>query len=113
MRANKHRCPFIFASFVVFYGASARAQWAGEKVVDSAGREVVVPERISRALAAGPPASTLLYTLAPEKMIGWVRTPAPAEKQFFKESVRDLPEHGRLTGRGTANIENVSNSRRI
>ena len=67
-----------------------------------------IPDRISRVLAAGPPASILLYTLAPEKMIGWVRTPSPAEKAFLLESVRELPEYGRLTGRGgTANLENV------
>ena len=54
------------------------------------------------------PASILLYTLAAEKMIGWVRTPSPAEKEFLAESVRELPEYGRLTGRGgTANLENV------
>ena len=41
-------------------------------------------------------------------MIGWVRTPGPAEKAFLLESVRELPEYGRLTGRGnTANLENV------
>jgi iron complex transport system substrate-binding protein len=46
--------------------------------------------------------------LAPEKMIGWVRTPSPAEKAFLAESVRELPEYGRLTGRGgTANFEVV------
>ena len=54
------------------------------------------------------PASILLYTLAAEKMIGWVRTPSPVEKEFLAESVRELPEYGRLTGRGgTANLENV------
>jgi len=59
-------------------------------------------------LAAGPPASILLYTLAPELMIGWVRAPSAAEKAFLAQSVRDLPEYGRLTGRGnTANLENV------
>jgi iron complex transport system substrate-binding protein len=41
-------------------------------------------------------------------MIGWVRTPGPAEKAFLLEGVRDLPEYGRLAGRGsTANLENV------
>jgi iron complex transport system substrate-binding protein len=75
---------------------------------DSAGRRVEVPAHISRVLAAGPPASILLYTLAPEMMIGWVRAPSPAEKPFLLEGVRDLPEYGRLTGRGnTANLENV------
>ena len=34
--------------------------------------------------------------------------PRPAERPFLKESTRDLPEYGRLTGRGgTANLESV------
>ncbi len=41
-------------------------------------------------------------------MIGWVRAPSAAEKPFLLESVRELPEYGRLTGRGgTANLEYV------
>ena len=41
------------------------------EVIDSAGRKVEVPDRIERVMAAGPPASVLIYMLAPEKMIGW------------------------------------------
>jgi iron complex transport system substrate-binding protein len=75
-------------------------------VTDSAGRTVEVPEHISRVFAAGPPASTLLYVLAPQTMIGWVRAPRAAEKPFLVPAVRDLPELGRLTGRGdTLNLE--------
>ena len=77
-------------------------------MTDSAGRQVELPQKIARVLAAGPPASVLLYTLAPEKMVGWVRTPSPTEKTFLTERVRELPEYGRLTGRGgTANLEVV------
>src|SRR5215475_4225331 len=99
-------CMLLF-SLALFATMAARAQDT-RRITDSAGRDVEIPQHISRVLAAGPPASILLYTLAPEKMIGWVRTPSPAEKAFLKESVRDLPEYGRLTGRGgTANLENV------
>jgi iron complex transport system substrate-binding protein len=84
------------------------AQDGTHTVTDSAGRRVEIPHQISRVLAAGPPASVLLYTLAPGRMIGWVRTPSAAEKPFLMEKVRDLPEYGRLTGRGgTANLESV------
>src|ERR1700754_1814034 len=77
-------------------------------VTDSAGRQVDVPDTISRVFAAGPPASTLLYVLAPQKMIGWVRTPRDAEKPFLLPAVRELPELGRLTGRGdTLNLERL------
>jgi iron complex transport system substrate-binding protein len=99
---------FFAALAALAWLPAAPAQEARHKVTDSAGRSVELPGRVARVLAAGPPASILLYTLAPEKMIGWVRTPSPAEKAFLAQSVRDMPEYGRLTGRGnTANLENV------
>jgi iron complex transport system substrate-binding protein len=79
---------------------------AARVVTDSAGRQVNVPDTVTRVFAAGPPASVLLYSLAPETMVGWVRAPREAEKPFLLERVRALPELGRLTGRGdTLNIE--------
>jgi iron complex transport system substrate-binding protein len=103
------RAVLVFVVILAFAaGAAAWAQDVSRTVTDAAGRRVEIPARISRVLAAGPPASILLYTLAPEKMIGWVRTPSPTEKGYLQERVRELPEYGRLTGRGgTANLENV------
>ncbi len=76
--------------------------------VDGAGRTVEVPERIERVMAAGPPASVLLYALAPDRMAGWVMKLSDEARPFIGERWRDLPVHGRLTGRGgTANIEAV------
>jgi iron complex transport system substrate-binding protein len=77
-------------------------------VTDSSGRTVEIPEKIARVFAAGPPASTLLYVLAPQDMIGWVRAPRDAEKPLLLPATRDLPELGRLTGRGdTLNLEKL------
>jgi iron complex transport system substrate-binding protein len=82
------------------------------EVIDSAGRKVEVPDRIERIMAAGPPASVLVYMLAPEKMIGWNLKPREAELAFLAPMVRNLPEIGRLTGRGnTANLEVVMNAK--
>lgn len=76
--------------------------------VDAAGRKVALPEKITRVMAAGPPASVLLYSVAPEKLAGWVREFNDDEKQFIAEPYRALPVHGRLTGKGnTANLEAV------
>lgn len=75
---------------------------------DAAGRVVEVPERPARILAAGPPASVLLYTLAPDRMVGWIRSPTPEERAYLAPRTWDLPAYGRLTGRGgTANVEAV------
>lgn len=77
--------------------------------VDAAGRGVAIPARVRRVLAAGPPASVLLYAVAPEKMVGWARALSNEERAFLAPPYRDLPEHGRLTGRGnTANLEQVA-----
>ena len=75
-------------------------------MTDSAGRQVTVPDRIARVIAAGPPASVLLSMLAPQKMVGWNRRPTSEELPYLAPAIRDLPEIGRLTGRGgTENLE--------
>ncbi|MCB1775252.1 MAG: iron ABC transporter substrate-binding protein [Gammaproteobacteria bacterium] len=85
---------------------------AGRTVTDSAGREVEIPQSIMRVYAAGPPASILLYVLAPDRLTGWPRAPHPYELPFLAEPYRDLPETGRLTGRGdNANLERVLRTR--
>jgi iron complex transport system substrate-binding protein len=81
---------------------------SAREVTDSVGRKVDVPDRVERVMAAGPTAAVLLYVLAPEKMIGWPNAPRLEERPYMRAPYRDLPEHGRLTGRGdTANIEVV------
>ena len=78
------------------------------RITDAAGRVVTISRTIGKVFAAGPPASVLVYALAPEKMVGWVRAPSPQQKEFLAAPYRDLPEHGRLTGKGnTANLEQV------
>src|SRR5262249_31256697 len=42
-------------------------------VNDAAGRAVPIPPRVARVFPAGPPAAILLYTLAPDLLIGWPR----------------------------------------
>jgi iron complex transport system substrate-binding protein len=77
-------------------------------VTDSAGRQVTVPDQVGRVFAAGPPASVLVYALAPEKLAGWSRAATPAEQEYLAAPYSGLPELGRLTGRGdTANLEVV------
>jgi len=82
------------------------------EVVDAAGRTVSVPQRIERVFAAGPPAAILLYTLAPDRLVGWNRRPPPQALAYLAHPYGDLPEVGRLTGRGgSANLEAVLGAR--
>ncbi len=66
---------------------------------DSLGRTVTLPDAVARVLPAGPPAAVAIYTLAPEKMIGWVESLAEEQKEFIGETYRSLPVAGRLTGK--------------
>ncbi|MBN9030961.1 MAG: iron ABC transporter substrate-binding protein [Rhizobiales bacterium 63-7] len=92
----------LVALLLSFLPAAARS------ITDAAGRVVEIPDRVERVLAAGPPASVLVYVLAPDKLAGWVREPKAEEKEFLLPAVRDLPSFGQLTGKGgTANIEAV------
>ena len=75
---------------------------------DSAERRVDIPDAVRRVFPAGPPASVALYMVAPEKMLGWTRAPSPEARAFLPARYAELPELGRLTGRGnTVNLENV------
>jgi len=76
--------------------------------IDSAGRRIDVPDAIRRIFPAGPPASVTLFAVAPDKMLGWTRAPGPEALPFLPARYAELPEIGRLTGRGnTVNLENV------
>lgn len=91
--------------FGVFLASTAAAQ---TQVTDSAGRTIEAPARVERVFAAGPPAAIVLYTLVPDKLLGWPRRPSAEEATWLPEKYRALPETGRLTGRGnTANLERV------
>src|SRR5262249_54353979 len=86
----------------------AAAQAPTRPFVDSAGRTVQIPAQVTRVFAAGPPASVLVYTLAPDKLAGWIRAPTAEERPFIPPRYAALPVHGRLTGRGdSANVEAV------
>lgn len=79
-----------------------------QSVTDAAGRTVPVPAKVARVFPAGPPAAILLYTLAPDLLIGWPRANRPEECVFMLPDICSRPEVGRITGRGnTANLEVV------
>src|SRR5262249_3218785 len=84
------------------------AQAQSRTVTDSAGRKVTLPEKVGRLFVAGPPASVLGYVLDRDAMVGWIRAPSAGEKEFLVPPARDLPETGRLTGRGdTVSLERL------
>jgi iron complex transport system substrate-binding protein len=77
-------------------------------ITDSAGRVVDIPDEVNTVFAAGPPASILVYIMKPEALTGWPRALRPEERDYIAAPYRDIPETGRITGRGgEANLERV------
>ncbi len=63
---------------------------------------------IQRVFAAGPPAAVFLYTLVPEKLLGWPMNLAPENLTFIHPDQQHLPYVGRLAGRGsTVSLETL------
>jgi len=97
-----------FVAVLLAVLALASPALAAREFTDDAGRKVTLPDRIERVYAAGPPASVLVLALAPDKLIGWTRHFRDDESQWVPKKYAELPELGRLTGRGsTANVEVV------
>lgn len=95
------------AAATTLYPPTLLAQ-EGPTLTDGAGRKVRLPAIIERIYAAGPPASILVFAVAPDKLIGWTTAWREAERPFIAQRYADLPTLGRLTGRGnTANVEVV------
>ena len=79
-------------------GVLTGAALAQTRFTDDAGRQVVVPARVTRLMAAGAPAEVLLYTLSPEMLVGRNRVPEGNAQEFFPPAfrnpipIRQLPE---------------------
>jgi iron complex transport system substrate-binding protein len=84
------------------------ASAAGAAFTDSAGRHVDLPAHLERVLAAGPPAAVLLYTLAPDKMVGWPEPLAPDTRSLLPARYGDLPVVGRITGRNGLSVAAIA-----
>jgi iron complex transport system substrate-binding protein len=97
----------LWLALLLLFAAPADAR----SVVDATGRTVQVPDRIERVMPAGPPAAVLLYTIAPEKMIGWPHSPGPAAKSLLGPGFADLPQLTPLVRDGKVQTEQIQASR--
>src|SRR5690242_9134789 len=73
------------------------------RFTDAAGRTVTLPARIERVFAAGRPAAITLFTIAPDKLLGWPQAFRDEEKAFLPERYAELPVLGGLFGRAKTN----------
>lgn len=77
-------------------------------IVDDAGRRLEIPEKIDRVFTTGLISSIFLYTLAPDKMIGWNNDLSEGAYTYIPETYSSLPVLGRFAGSSfTGSIEEI------
>ena len=59
-------------------------------VVDAAGRTVNVPDVVKHVLPAGPPADLLIYSVAPDELVGMVKPWSADTKAFVPDAYKGL-----------------------
>jgi len=69
-------------------------------ITDMAGREVTVPTQINKVFGSNNTSSILLYTLAPDKMIGWNNMMSKDATALLNETCQSLPVLGNMYGSG-------------
>lgn len=64
------------------------------EITDMAGRKVTVPAEIDSVFSANPVSAIYLYTLVPDKLLGWNYELNDIEKSIILEQYHDLPNFG-------------------
>jgi len=95
--------PFLRGAlpFLTAFSAGASVEASAASTIAAAFGHLPAPESIRRVFAGGPPASTLIAVLAPEKLMGWPWNVSAEARAWLPPAVRDLPQVGRLAGRGS------------
>lgn len=73
---------------------------------DSTGRDVELPANITRVAPSGPAAQMILYSVAPDSLIGWGTKLSDAQKKYLDVKYWNLPLFGQFYGKNnTLNLE--------
>ena len=76
---------------------------------DDCGREVYVPDQISRIVSSGPLAQIILFAIAPEMFVGLSSKWTENAENIIPEQYLSLPYLGQLYSSADLNIEELAN----
>lgn len=99
-----------FVNFQTIFIVNAQNEISSEKIVsddremieitDDAGRTVKIPKEIKSVLGTGAPSQVILYSIVPDRLIGWNSKPSEEELKFLSEGASELEELGSLFTKG-------------
>jgi iron complex transport system substrate-binding protein len=77
-------------------------------ITDQAGRQVTIPDPIKTVYCTSPEGTNLVYTLAPDMLVGWNISPTASEKEYIPEQYRSVVGMGGWFGKNTTgNVEEI------
>jgi iron complex transport system substrate-binding protein len=82
------------------------SQWVS--FTDSAGRTVEVPSDITRIAASGSLAQIVLFSIAPELLVGIASDWSDSAKQYIDAAYANLPVIGQFYGSDDLNLEQIA-----
>ncbi len=98
----------LIMTVLIISGCQAPSETATVEFTDDLGRTVNLPANIERVAPSGNPSQILLFTLAPDKMVGWASRPRKDQAKYIAEKYQNLPEFGAFYGkRGNLNLEEL------
>lgn len=74
--------------------SAAPSESGTREITDMAGRTVTIPTEIESVFSTGPVAAIYLYTLVPDKLLGWNYELNEIEKSIILEKYHSLPNFG-------------------
>lgn len=86
---------------------SVSRQPATQTITDHAGRTVTIPAQIDRCYYTSPLGLIMVYTLAPDKMVGWSMQLTDKVKKYIPEKYVSLPFLGGLQMNAKINTEEL------
>lgn len=100
----------LLLSFTACAKPAAPAETSAETVVftDDCGRDVELPADISRIVATGPLSQIILYTLAPDMLVGLAAKWSSSAEGIVPEEYRNLPYFGQLYNTANLNVEELA-----
>lgn len=100
----------IFSLLVTGCGtqsASQPQQPTTQTITDHAGRSVTIPAKVNKCYYTSPLGMIMVYSLAPDKMVGWSMQLTDKEKKYIPEKYWSLPFLGGLQMNGKINTEEL------
>lgn len=64
------------------------------KIIDMAGREIVLPKNVETVFSTGPVGTIVLYSLDPDKTVAWNYSLKDGEKRYIDKKHHNLPNLG-------------------